>query len=88
MATQDERQDFIFPPNDNSVQTNLRFDLTAEKWTRAFKSAQIGANTPSVGGSLAVIGLLISFFINIVIFLLICIVDFIKWTMGKRLELK
>ena len=83
MATQDERQDFIFPPNDNSAQTNLRYDLTAEKWTRAFKSAQIDANTTSVGGSVTFIVTLIKFVFNIVLFMVILIIDFVKWLRSR-----
>jgi len=41
MPTQSDRQNYQWRPNDNSVQTNLRYDLEAEHWTRAFKSAQM-----------------------------------------------
>lgn len=84
MATQDERQDFIFPPNENSAQTNLRYDLTAEKWTRAFNSAQISTSSTSFGGSISFIVTLIKFVFNIVLFVVVLIVDFIKWFRSKK----
>jgi len=84
MATQDERQEFIFPPNDNSAQTNLRYDLTAEKWTRAFKSAQISTSSPSFGSSVTFIVTLIKFVFNIVLLVVILIIDFVKWIRSKN----
>lgn len=83
MATQDEKQDFIFPPNDNSVQTNLQYDLAAEKWTRALKSAQISTSSPSYGSSITFIVTLIKFVFYIVLFVVVLIIDFVK-----RLRLK
>ena len=58
-------------------------DLTAEKWTRAFKSAQISASSPSFGTSVTVIGTLIKFVINIVLFVVVLIIDFVKWVRSK-----
>ena len=79
MATQDEKQDFIFPPNDNSVQTNLQYDLAAEKWTRALKSAQISTSSPSFGTSVTFIITLIKFVFYIVLLVVILIIDFVNW---------
>lgn len=40
MATQGERQDFKWRPNDNSSTTLTRYDQEAEHWYRAFKNAE------------------------------------------------
>ena len=72
------RDNFQWRPNDNSVTTNLRYDLEAKHWTRAFKSASMKSSTSSAE-SFMVIGLVISMLANIVLFILICIEDVIRW---------
>jgi hypothetical protein len=77
--TQGDRQDYKWRPNDNSVQTKLRYDLEAEHWTRAFKSAQINSKTSSAGEVFGVVGLCISLVSSLVVLIVLSIIDVIKW---------
>jgi len=77
--TQSDRQNYKWRPNDNSVQTNLRYDLEAEKWTKAFKSAQIKQQSVSFSESLSVIGMVINLIASLVVLVVLVIVDFYKW---------
>lgn len=79
------RDNFQWRPNDNSVTTNLRYSLEAEKWTKAFQSAST-KSTASFSRDLQVIGLIFSLVTNIIFFILICISDTIKWFLEKREE--
>ena len=79
------RDNFQWRPNDNSSKTNLRYQLEAEKWTRAFNAAS--AKRPvSSGNSFAVIGMVISLIYYLILFILICLADFVKWVLVKRGE--
>ncbi len=69
-----DRQDYKWRPNDNSVQTKLRYELEAKHWTDALKSASVNS-TASLGTTLGVVGLIISLLLNIILFCLICLVD-------------
>ncbi len=83
MATQEERQEFIFPPNDNSAQTNLRYDLTAEKWMIAMRSAELKHKSTSIIADLKVIGLVFSLVFSLITLVVILILDFVKWVRSK-----
>ncbi len=78
------RDNFQWRPNDNSVTTNLRYSLEAEKWSKAFKSAQSNTQSANWGESFFVIGLVISLLANLVWLILICITDLFKWFMEIR----
>lgn len=79
MATQGERQDYLWRPNDNSVTTRTRYDLEAEHWYRAFKSAERKHRPTSLKSDLAVIGLLLSLATSLVILVVMLVISFIKW---------
>ena len=70
-----DRQDYKWRPNDNSVQTKLRYELEAKHWTNALKSASVNS-TASFSQAFGVVGMIISLLLNIVLFCLICLVDF------------
>ena len=72
------RDDFQWRPNDNSVTTNLRYDLEAEHWTRAFRSAEIKSSSGGAG-DLAFIGILFSLVIHLIFLIIVLIYDGIKW---------
>lgn len=71
--------DFRWRPNDNSVTTNLRYDLEAEHWVKSYKSALEKNKPANFTKDLAVIGLIISLVFNIIWFILICLLDFLIW---------
>ena len=62
------RDNFQWRPNDNSVPTNLRYRLEAQKWTDAFQSASVKSSA-SFSKDLQVIGLVLSLAVNIIFFL-------------------
>ncbi|WP_411894275.1 hypothetical protein [Winogradskyella sp. A2] len=77
MPSQRERQEFLWRPNDNSVTTRTRYDLEAEHWVRAFKSATRPKATFT--GSMSVIGLIFSLIFSILNVLVLVVINFIKW---------
>jgi len=79
------RDNFVWRPNDNSATTNLRYSLEAEKWTEAFRSAN-SKSTTSFSEAIGVVGLIISICVNLIFLVLICITDFVKWILEKREE--
>ena len=74
-----QKDNYQWRPNDNSSSTRLKYDLEAEHWTRAFKSAQINNKTTSAGEAFGVVGLCISLIFSLVVLIVISIVDVIKW---------
>jgi len=70
---------FIWRPNDNSDRTRLRYSLEAEHWLDAFENAQNRRKHVSIRETTSVLGLILSFVINVVILIVIGIVRLIKW---------
>jgi hypothetical protein len=81
MSTQN-RDNFQWRPNDNSVTTNLRYDLEMNHWLKSFKSSTV-SSTFKFSSSFIVIGLIFSLSINLIFFILICLSDFIVWVVDK-----
>jgi DNA segregation ATPase FtsK/SpoIIIE-like protein len=79
------RDNFLWRPNDNSATTNIRYSLEAEKWTKAFQSAST-KSTVSLGEALGTVGLILSIITLSILFVLICISDLVKWILEKREE--
>jgi len=79
MATQGERQNFNWRPNDNSSTTLARYDQEAEHWYKSFKSAELKNNRSSIKSSLSVIGLFISLVFSLITLVVILILNLIKW---------
>jgi hypothetical protein len=79
MATQGQRQDFLWRPNDNSVTTRTRYDLEAEHWVRAFKSAERKHRPSSIKADLNVIGLLIQLVFSLLLLIVLSVIEFFKW---------
>ena len=76
--TQDERQNYQWRPNDNSSTTRLRYDLEAEHWTRAFKSAQKRSKPTSYAHDLSVIGAVVTILVSLLTLIVISIIDVVK----------
>ena len=75
METQN-RDNFLWRPNDYSATTRARYDLEAQHWLTSLNSASY--NKPSSSG-LGVIGLIISFALNILILSIIYVGKLFKW---------
>jgi hypothetical protein len=80
MSTQNNN--FQWRPNDNSVTTNLRYDLEMNHWLKSFKSSTV-SSTFKFSSSFVVIGLIFSLAINLIFFILICLSDFIVWLVDR-----
>jgi len=86
MSTQD-RNNFLWRPNDKSVTTNLRYDLEMNHWLKSMQSSSMKTMSGGGGGtSFIVIGLVIGLIINIILLILILISDFIVWIRNKFQE--
>ena len=66
-----------FRPLDNSISTQMGYNLEATHWSRAFKLAQ--ANARAGLSSMGIIGLFLSIFINLFLIILTLITMFIEW---------
>ena len=82
MATQGQRQNYVWRPNDNSTVTRTRYALEAEHWVKAVGNAQTKFKPISFGETLGTIGLVISFFFNIIWMLLYGFKSLIIWMVG------
>jgi len=79
------RDNFVWRPNDNSVTTNLRYDLEAAHWVKALKGASVNT-TASLGEVLGVIGLILSLVFLIILFIVQVIVEIVNFISTKRFE--
>lgn len=78
MSTQGDRQDF-FPPNDNSVQTNLKYDLFAEKMYKSFKSVEMKHKKTSLSDTIGVLNLVVSLVGSLIVLIVLSLIELIKW---------
>lgn len=74
-----DRQDYQWRPNDNSVQTRLRYELEAEHWHRSFKAAERKNRTTSYSSDLSVIGAVVTILVSLVTLIVISVIDVVKW---------
>ena len=79
MDTQEQRQNYNWRPNDESVTTRTRYDLEADHWYRSFKSAELRHKPSSIKSDLGVIGLFISLVFSLLTLIVVLLIDFIKW---------
>lgn len=79
MATQRERQNFNWRPNDNSSTTLTRYDQEAEHWVRAFKNAESKTKRTSINETFGFIGIVFSLIFSILTLITLFLVNFIKW---------
>lgn len=77
MNTQ-ERQNYLWRPNDESVTTRTRYDLEVDHFYRSFKSAERKHNISSFRSDFGVIGLFVSLVFSLLTLVVILIIDFIK----------
>jgi len=66
MATQGQRQDFLWRPNTNDSTTLARYSQEARHWTRAVNEARREANRKPFQDSVTVIGLVLSLIVNLI----------------------
>ena len=78
----EDRDKLLWRPNDNSVKTNLRYDLEAKHWLRSIDNAT-PSPTPTFGQVAGFLGLLLSFIFNLIHLIILIVVDAIKWVVKK-----
>jgi hypothetical protein len=79
MATQGERQDFLWRPNDNSITTKTRYNLEAEHWYRSFKAAERKHRPRSIKEDLSLIGLIFQVIFSLLGVVILSIAALVKW---------
>lgn len=82
MATQGERQNFVWRPNTNDSTTLTRYDQEAQHWVRAFKGASIPRTT--LGGFLGGFGIILDFILSILWLLFYSIGRAFTWLFGSK----
>lgn len=84
MPSQAEREaNFIWRPSDNSVQTNLRYELESEKWYLGFEAARRKHNRPSFQETAGVIGLVLSFIGHLLLIVWLLGVHIVRWVRNQ-----
>ncbi|MBD0833763.1 hypothetical protein [Aestuariibaculum sediminum] len=79
MATRSERQDYSWRPNDNSVSTQLKYELEAQHWHRAFKHADQKNKPITIGQDLKVIGLIFTLIVSILTWVVLLFIEVFRW---------
>ena len=79
MATQEQRQNYIWRPNDLSTTTRTRYDLEAEHWYKSFKSAERKHKPSSFKADLGVIGLFVSLAFSLLTLVVLSLIQLVKW---------
>ena len=77
-----DRHKYVWRPNDESVQTRLRYELEMGHMVRAFRD-KTNEYLVDHKESFIVIGLIISLILNIIYFILILINDFLEYVINK-----
>tara|TARA_R110000796_G_scaffold192618_1_gene309260 strand:+ start:976 stop:1338 length:363 start_codon:yes stop_codon:yes gene_type:complete len=84
MATQGERQNYNWRPNDNSSTTLTRYSLEAEHWTKAFRSAAVNNRPADFSGTLGTVGLVLQLVINLIWLIFYGIGSLFVWLFGNK----
>lgn len=79
MATQGQRQEFLWRPNDNSVTTRTRYDLEAEHWHKSFKAAERKHKPRNIKEDLSVIGLIFQVVFSLIALIVLSIIELVKF---------
>ena len=81
MSTQN-KNNFQWRPNDNSVTTNLRYDLEMNHWLKSLKGSTV-SSAFKFHPSIMIIGIIFSLALNIILFVLLTLSDLIVWIVDK-----
>lgn len=74
---ENNRDKYLWRENDNSSKTLTRYSLEGEHWVNSIKNAT--PNTTSFGEAFGFLGLLFSFVFNILQFVVLMLVELVKW---------
>jgi len=73
----EDRDKYLWKPNDNSIKTKIRYDLEAAHWLDSVKNAT--PNTTSFSDAWGFVGLVLSMAFNILLLIFFILIDLIKW---------
>lgn len=73
-----KRDNYQWRPNDNSSVTRIRYDLEVNQWLKSLNKSNLKSQS-NMGRDFAVIGLIFSTIFYLILFIIICISDFISW---------
>ncbi len=73
----ENRDKYLWRPNDNSSKTLIRYDLEGAHWIDSIKNST--SPTTSFGEFFGFFGLLLSFIINIIHFIVLILIELVKW---------
>lgn len=76
---ENKRDKFLWRPNDTSAKTLIRYNLEAGHWLDSLK--ENSPNTTSIGEFFGFFGLLLSFIFNIIHFIVLILIEGVKWLM-------
>lgn len=78
MEYKNDRQNFKWRPNDESITTRTRYDLEADHWYRSFKSAEMKYGSSSTTKDFEVIEMVFNLVFALLFLLVIILVDLVK----------
>lgn len=79
MKNTKDTQKFIWRENDESSSTFLKYDLEANHWVRAFKSAERKHNPPPINETFKTIGLVLSLIFHLISLFALSLTELIKY---------
>jgi lipopolysaccharide/colanic/teichoic acid biosynthesis glycosyltransferase len=78
MATQGERQNYMWRPNTNDSKTLARYDQEAQHWVRAFRNAESQNKKASLNEVLRFFGIVFTLISSIMTVLVLLVVNLLK----------
>ena len=72
-------KEFVWRENDESSSTLTKYDLEADHWVRAFKSAERKHTTAPISETFGTIGLVLSLILNLVLLLVLTIKSILNY---------
>ncbi|MBA6151451.1 DNA translocase FtsK [Gelidibacter maritimus] len=78
-----QKQEFVWRPNDNSGSTLLKYELEAQHWTKAFKSAQRSQAPLNYGEVFTTIGIIIGLALTLLTIVVQLLMMFFKWLFSQ-----
>jgi len=80
-------KNFQWRPNDNGPVTNIRYNLEAEKWVSAVKSAESSFPKTNIGADMGFIGTILIIPLCLLIFIILIPIKLIRELVGYNIKL-
>lgn len=79
MATQGQRQNYLFRPTTNDSKNLARYDEQANLWYRAYQSAERRNRPPDYKGVFSAISLILSLVLSIIMLIILSVKQLFRW---------